>query len=85
MLSDIVTGNELEGVFRTFLGVLKSFPHLPLSFLDINLWNKWVKGYAHFYNPYYPIKICKLGFCRHSADVRIRMLENDLRVRQLFN
>lgn len=58
MLSDIVTGNELE---------------------DINLWNKWVKGYAHFYNPYYPIKICKLGFCRHSADVRIRMLENDLR------
>lgn len=46
---------------------------------DINLWNKWIKGYAHFYNPYRQVKVCQLGFCRHSSDFRIRMLEASLR------
>jgi len=46
---------------------------------DINIWNKWVKGYAHFYNPYRKVKVCKLGFCRSTSDVRMRMLESLLR------
>jgi len=45
---------------------------------DINLWNKWIKGYAHFYNPYHQVKVCQFGFCRSSTDVRLRMLETSL-------
>jgi len=45
---------------------------------DANLWNKWIKGYAHFYNPYHQVKVCNFGFCRSSTDVRLRILETNL-------
>jgi len=45
---------------------------------DVNVWDKWIKGYAHFYNPYRQVKVCNFGFCRSSTDVRLGILKTSL-------
>lgn len=51
-----------------------------------------MQGFAHFYNPYFQVKICKLGLCRYflslhfdrfysspskTADVRLCEIQED--------
>jgi hypothetical protein len=46
---------------------------------DINVINKWLAKYSHYYNPEKPdIKICNLGYCRYNSTIRVLDLENDL-------
>eukprot|EP00697_Spironema_sp_BW2_P002597 gnl/Spiro4/13447_TR7175_c0_g1_i1.p1 gnl/Spiro4/13447_TR7175_c0_g1~~gnl/Spiro4/13447_TR7175_c0_g1_i1.p1 ORF type:complete len:276 (-),score=44.88 gnl/Spiro4/13447_TR7175_c0_g1_i1:55-882(-) len=47
---------------------------------DVNLWNKWVLGYSHFFNPDRAVKVCALGgvWCRYTADVRVQELQDSI-------